>query len=44
VFFEEVIRDNLDLGRPDHVGLVFARRVTKPCGCRKCHPTWSPPL
>jgi hypothetical protein len=29
VFFEEVIRENLDLGRPDHVGLVFARRVTK---------------
>ena len=31
VFFEEVIRDNLDLGRPDQVGLVFdrKRRVTK---------------
>ena len=29
VFFEEVIRDNLDLGRPDRVGLVFARRVTR---------------
>jgi hypothetical protein len=29
VFFEEVIRENLDIGRPDHVGLVFARRVTK---------------
>ena len=27
VFFEEVIRDNLDLGRPDQVGLVFERRV-----------------
>jgi hypothetical protein len=27
VFFEEVIRDNLDLGRPDRVGLVFARRI-----------------
>ena len=26
-FFEQVIRDNLDLGRPDHVGLVFNRRV-----------------
>jgi hypothetical protein len=27
IFFEEVIRDNLDLGRPDRVGLVFARRI-----------------
>jgi len=29
VFFEEVIRANLDLGRPDQVQLIFARRVTK---------------
>jgi hypothetical protein len=29
VFFEQVIRDNLDLGRPDRVGLVFNRRVIK---------------
>ena len=29
VFFEDVIRENLDLGRPDHVQLVFGRRVTK---------------
>ncbi len=28
-FFEEVIRDNLDLGRPDQVSLIFNRRVTK---------------
>jgi hypothetical protein len=27
IFFEQVIRDNLDLGRPDQVGLVFARRI-----------------
>ena len=27
IFFEQVIRDNLDLGRPDQVGLVFDRRV-----------------
>jgi hypothetical protein len=27
IFFEEVIRENLDLGRPDRVGLVFDRRV-----------------
>jgi hypothetical protein len=27
IFFEQVIRDNLDLGRPDQVGLVFNRRV-----------------
>src|SRR3954468_944827 len=29
VFFEEVIRENLDIGRPDHVQLIFARRVTQ---------------
>jgi hypothetical protein len=28
VFFEEVIRENLDLGRPDPVQLIFQRRVT----------------
>jgi len=28
-FFEQVIRDNLDLGRPDQVQLLFQRRVTK---------------
>src|SRR2546428_2381928 len=29
IFFEEVIRENLDLGRPDQVQLLFARRVSK---------------
>jgi hypothetical protein len=29
VFFEEVIRENLDIGRPDHVQLIFQRRLTK---------------
>lgn len=29
LFFEQVIRENLDLGRPDHVQLIFKRRVTK---------------
>lgn len=28
-FFEEVIRENLDLGRPDRIQLVFERRVQK---------------
>lgn len=28
-FFEAVIRDNLDLGRPSRVGLLFPRRITK---------------
>jgi hypothetical protein len=27
IFFEQVIRDNLDLGRPDRVGLIFDRRI-----------------
>lgn len=29
IFFEQVIRENLDLGRPDQVQLIFERRVTK---------------
>ena len=35
VFFEQVIRDNLDIGRPDHIGLVFDRRLVR----RGAHPT-----
>jgi hypothetical protein len=27
IFFEQVIRDNLDLGRPDQVSLIFDRRI-----------------
>ena len=29
IFFEEVIRENLDIGRPDHVQLIFNRRISK---------------
>jgi hypothetical protein len=29
VFFEEVIRDNLDAGRPDQVSLTFDRRIRR---------------
>jgi hypothetical protein len=29
IFFEEVIRENLDLGRPDQVQLIFGRRVNR---------------
>ena len=28
-FFEEVIRENIDLGRPERVQLIFDRRITK---------------
>jgi hypothetical protein len=36
VFFEEVIRENLDLGRPDQVQLIFERKLTRrtPGRCR----------
>jgi hypothetical protein len=27
IFFEQVIGDNLDIGRPDHVALIFNRRI-----------------
>jgi hypothetical protein len=29
VFFEQVIRDNLDAGRPDQVSLIFGRRLLR---------------
>ena len=29
VFFEQVIRENLDIGRPDRVTLVFGRRLMR---------------
>jgi hypothetical protein len=29
VFFEEVIRENLDIGRPDQVQLIFARKIIR---------------
>ena len=29
VFFEEVVRENLDMGRPDHVQLIFDRRISR---------------
>jgi hypothetical protein len=29
VFFEDVIRQNLDLGRPDQVSLIFNRRISR---------------
>ncbi len=34
VFFEQVIRDNLDIGRPGQIALVFRRRLMT----RKRHP------
>ncbi len=30
IFFEQVIRDNLDIGRPDQVQLIFDRRIVRP--------------
>ena len=27
IFFEQVLRDNLDIGRPDQISLVFPRRI-----------------
>jgi hypothetical protein len=29
IFFDQVIRDNLDLGRPDRVSLIFDRRIIR---------------
>ncbi|MBV9140088.1 MAG: hypothetical protein JO115_04095 [Pseudonocardiales bacterium] len=34
IFFEQVLHDNLDTGRPDHISLIFNRRViTKGSRC-----------
>jgi hypothetical protein len=35
IFFEEVIRENLDIGRPDQVQLIFDRRIQR----KGSHPT-----
>ena len=35
IFFEQVIRDNLDIGRPDKVALIFGRKIIR----RGKHPT-----
>src|SRR5271166_1229416 len=29
IFFDQLIRDNLDLGRPDRVSLIFGRRIIR---------------
>jgi hypothetical protein len=29
IFFEQTIRDNLDIGRPDQVSLIFGRQVRR---------------
>ena len=34
VFFEHVIRDNLDIGRADQIGLIFNRRIHR--GRKRC--------
>jgi hypothetical protein len=35
IFFEQLIRDNLDIGRPDRVALIFGRRIQR----GRKHPT-----
>jgi hypothetical protein len=29
IFFEQALHDNLDIGRPDQIGLVFDRRIIR---------------
>jgi hypothetical protein len=49
VFVEQVIRDNIDIGRPDQVSLIFDRTLVRrgpfrtpglpgPCDHRRHHP------
>ena len=39
VFFEQVIRENLDLGRPEEIKLIFNPQDTAQCGGAVLHPT-----
>jgi len=34
ILFEQIIREHLDLGRPEYIQLIFARRVPKQLTCR----------
>jgi hypothetical protein len=34
ILFEQIIREHLDMGRPEQVQLIFARRVPKQLACR----------
>lgn len=36
LFFEQVIRENLDLGRPEEIKLIFNRRITRQTPARFC--------
>jgi hypothetical protein len=36
IFFEQVLHDNLDIGRPDHVSLIFDHRIM--CGRKRKTP------
>src|SRR5262249_2657120 len=36
IFFEEVIRENLDIGRPSQVSLIFERKITRRTPGRFC--------
>ena len=38
MFFEQVIRENLDLGRPEEVQLIFDRRITRRTPGADAHP------
>jgi hypothetical protein len=29
IFFDQIIRDNLDIGRPDQISLIFNRRIQR---------------
>ena len=42
VFFEEVIRENLDIGRPSQVSLVFDRKVSRRTPGKFAEPASSP--
>ena len=34
IFFDQVIHDNLAIGRPDQVGLIFGRRIIRRASAR----------
>ena len=42
IFFEQLIRDNLDIGRPDQVSLIFGRKIIRTRQARHAGPVPHP--
>lgn len=41
LFFEQVLRDNVDLGRPQNMQLIFDKRIPRSTNTCSCSGIWS---